>query len=138
MVGLDNGTVIRLTTETDNIGIGTNSPSAKLDIAGNIKISDGTEGAGKVLTSDETGLASWQAQSVGRGTSGNGTANFIPIWTTGSSLGDSDMKIDNDGNLILKPGLSIIVTNADSSKCIQISGEQVKFLHKFGIPCPSF
>ncbi|CAM4013096.1 hypothetical protein FIA58_019445 [Flavobacterium jejuense] len=43
----------------NNIGIGNNNPTAKLDIAGNVKISDGTQGAGKVLTSDANGLATW-------------------------------------------------------------------------------
>lgn len=43
-----------------NVGIGTNSPSAKLDIYGNIKIMDGTQGAGKVLTSNADGVATWQ------------------------------------------------------------------------------
>jgi hypothetical protein len=44
-----------------NVGIGNASPAAKLDIAGTIKIADGTQGAGKVLTSDAAGLASWNA-----------------------------------------------------------------------------
>jgi hypothetical protein len=44
-----------------NVGIGTNVPSAKLDIAGNVKITDGTQGLGKILTSDANGLASWQS-----------------------------------------------------------------------------
>lgn len=134
----DDGEVVRLTTQTDNIGIGTNTPAAKVDIIGEIKISDGTEGTGKVLTSDETGLASWQVQPAGDGVSGNGTPNFIPIWATGSSLGDSIMKIDANGNLILKPGSSIIVTNSDSSKCVMISGGSITYIYKFGIPCPSF
>ena len=43
-----------------NVGIGTTNPGAKLDISGNIKIADGTQGAGKVLTSDANGLASWK------------------------------------------------------------------------------
>lgn len=43
------------------IGVGTTTPAAKLDIAGNIKIADGSQGAGKVLTSDATGLATWAA-----------------------------------------------------------------------------
>ncbi len=43
-----------------NVGIGTSIPSAKLHVNGNIKITDGTQGAGKILTSDATGLASWQ------------------------------------------------------------------------------
>lgn len=42
-----------------NMGIGTTSPSQKLDIAGKIKITDGTEGADKVLVSDATGVGSW-------------------------------------------------------------------------------
>ncbi|NHN28135.1 hypothetical protein FIA58_020855 [Flavobacterium jejuense] len=37
----------------------TNSPTAKLNIAGNIKIADGTQGAEKVLISDADGLATW-------------------------------------------------------------------------------
>jgi|GEM_PF-3158788 len=44
-----------------NLGIGNTTPGAKLDIIGTIKIADGTQGAGKVLTSDVTGLASWQS-----------------------------------------------------------------------------
>ncbi len=42
-----------------NVGIGTPSPTEKLDIAGKIKITDGTEGIGKVLVSDAVGVASW-------------------------------------------------------------------------------
>ena len=47
-----------------NVGIGNTAPSAKLDVTGTIKIADGTQGAGKVLTSDASGLASWQSVSV--------------------------------------------------------------------------
>ncbi|MBT3878399.1 MAG: hypothetical protein HOI47_04065, partial [Candidatus Scalindua sp.] len=43
-----------------NVGIGTINPGAKLDIFGNIKIEDGTEGADKVLTSDANGVGTWQ------------------------------------------------------------------------------
>ena len=42
-----------------NVGIGNATPVAKLDVAGNVKITDGSQGAGKVLKSDATGLASW-------------------------------------------------------------------------------
>jgi hypothetical protein len=44
-----------------NVGIGTESPVSALDIRGSIKISDGTERFGYVLTSDSTGKATWQA-----------------------------------------------------------------------------
>jgi len=48
-----------------NIGINNFAPVAKLDIVGTVKIVDGTEGAGKVLTSDVDGLASWQLPTAG-------------------------------------------------------------------------
>jgi len=46
-----------------NVGIGTATPSSKLEVAGQVKITGGAPGAGKVLTSDASGLASWQAPS---------------------------------------------------------------------------
>jgi hypothetical protein len=48
-----------MTITNGNVGIGVN-PSAKLDVNGNIKIADGTQGTGKVLTSNASGIASWQ------------------------------------------------------------------------------
>ena len=57
---------------TLRVGVGTSIPTAKLDIVGGVNISDsvniggqvritsGAPGAGKVLTSDLAGLASWQ------------------------------------------------------------------------------
>jgi hypothetical protein len=42
-----------------NVGIGTTSPSEKLEIVGSIKIKDGNEGVGKVLTSDSDGKGVW-------------------------------------------------------------------------------
>ncbi len=35
----DDGTVVRLTTNSDNVGIGTNSPAEKLDVSGNLHAS---------------------------------------------------------------------------------------------------
>lgn len=46
-------------TSAGNVGIGNTTPSTKLDVAGSVKITDGTEGAGKVLTSDAVGQGSW-------------------------------------------------------------------------------
>lgn len=46
---------------TGNVGIGTFSPSAPLDINGAIRIRGGSPGVGKVLTStDGTGIATWE------------------------------------------------------------------------------
>ena len=47
------------------VGIGTTAPGAKLEVAGQVKITGGDPGAGKVLTSDGDGLASWESASAG-------------------------------------------------------------------------
>jgi len=46
-------------TGTGNVGIGTVDPGARLEVAGQVKITGGTPGPGKVLISDAVGLASW-------------------------------------------------------------------------------
>jgi hypothetical protein len=51
-------------TNTGNVGIGTITPQAKLDIIGSIKIADGTQGAGKVLTSNAAGKATWESPAA--------------------------------------------------------------------------
>jgi len=48
-----------------NVGIGTVTPDSKLHIDGQIKIVDGTQSQGKVLTSNADGLASWQIPAGG-------------------------------------------------------------------------
>ena len=50
--------------ENGNVGIGMpnfDNPAAKLYVNGTFKMTDGTQGAGKVLTSNVAGLASWQS-----------------------------------------------------------------------------
>ncbi|MBC7503718.1 hypothetical protein H7169_02005, partial [Candidatus Gracilibacteria bacterium] len=46
-----------------NVGIGTTTPGAKLEVNGQVKITGGTPGLDKVLTSDATGLASWTSKN---------------------------------------------------------------------------
>ena len=58
------GITVFTATTTGNVGIGTVSSGAKLEVNGAIKITDGTQGANKVLTSDNNGLASWQSLSI--------------------------------------------------------------------------
>ena len=54
-----------------NVGIGQTNPAAKLEVDGasgtTIKIVDGNQGAGKILTSDAAGSGSWQPMSGGGG-----------------------------------------------------------------------
>lgn len=59
-----------------NVGIGTSSPSEKLHVVGSLLMEDGNQAAGKVLTSDANGKASWQAP-----------APVAPTGTAGGDLG---------------------------------------------------
>jgi len=52
-----------LSFSSGNVGIGTASPAAKLDVNGNFKYTDGNQAANKILTSDANGNASWQSSS---------------------------------------------------------------------------
>lgn len=52
-------------TNAVNVGIGTTSPQEKLDVIGSIRIKDGNEGAGKVLTSNADGKAYWATAQMG-------------------------------------------------------------------------
>jgi hypothetical protein len=77
-----------------NVGIGVTNPAAKLDIGGNVKISDGTQAAGKVLTSDAAGLASWKTDKrlkVIRVVDANTGCQVVhtPIYTYTFTLTDS-------------------------------------------------
>jgi hypothetical protein len=95
---------------TGNVGIGTSSPSAKLDVAGTVKIADGTQGAGKVLTSDASGNATWQATAVSTGSFTNmqvysaaGSSTFtvpagvtkimVEVWGGGGGGGNSSATV---------------------------------------------
>jgi hypothetical protein len=49
---------------TGNVGIGTNSPTTTLHVAGTLRVFDGTQGASKILLSDANGNASWST-SIG-------------------------------------------------------------------------
>ena len=68
------------------VGIGTYKPGAKLEVntgstAGAVKIVDGTQGAGKVLTSDANGLATWKDQRLVMIQGVRGTGVTIPSTT---------------------------------------------------------
>lgn len=67
-------------TPSGYVGIGTTSPGARLEVNGQVKITGGSPGAGKVLTSDANGLATWQAPVQ----TGNYTSGFC---NTPSSAG---------------------------------------------------
>ncbi|MCX5697582.1 MAG: hypothetical protein NTU54_06430 [Candidatus Omnitrophica bacterium] len=107
------GTNVQLKNIGDNVGIGTTDPGAKLEVAGQIKMTGSTPGAGKVLTSDANGLASWQnatgnvASVFGRAGAVTAQANdytWAQIDKTTSSLADITTRSAGDlssGNLAI-------------------------------------
>ncbi|SFN66694.1 hypothetical protein SAMN05421594_3736 [Chryseobacterium oleae] len=102
-----------IVSKTGNVGIGTISPSVKLDIltqgtpsvpVAGIKITDGLQSKGKVLTSDDNGVGSWKRQSLELvvGTMGNGYNLPFKLdfsyYQTGS-------------NIVLPPGKWLVTVN---------------------------
>jgi|GEM_PF-1502362 len=70
-IGLDNIARIVATNNVmvimgGRVGIGTVAPDANaaLEVAGQVKITGGSPGAGRVLTSDATGLAKWSTTTI--------------------------------------------------------------------------
>ena len=82
-----------------NIGIGTKTPAARLDVNGNtniigrIKIADGTQAEGRILTCDKNGAAVWKnppvPEGIGRGDIlywGGGSMQILKAGKDGESL----------------------------------------------------
>ncbi len=86
-----------------NVGIGTSSPSAQLHTTGSVLFSGaGTPGVGKVLTSDATGLATWETLS-------------IPAAQTGSN------SVILNGNAYERAALSGDVSSPQNSNTITVT-----------------
>ena len=76
-------------TDIGNVGIGTITPTAKLEVNGSFKLSGGSPGAGKFLMSDASGLASWydaSASFLPGGANGNTLRHNGTSWLTNSTL----------------------------------------------------
>lgn len=115
-----------------NLGIGTGSPTNKLHVtnptAGAVRIVDGTQQTGRVLTSDANGVGTWQALSMGNKTAVvhfSGTqsiANTSVVGATASKENLTGSIISNDigagvsassGNLNLQAGKYMIFITHD-------------------------
>jgi len=88
-----------------NVGIGTTNPTAKLEVAGTFKIVDGNQAAGKVLTSDGSGIATWATPITGGG------AFTLPYAGVASSVANL-FQIQNSGTGTAIRALNNSSTNA--------------------------
>lgn len=82
----------------DNVGIGTPQPTAKLEVNGQIKITGGGPGAGKVLISDASGLASWGEDNPKKAFSAYSTYGLLEILPGTETQLLFDNVNFNDGN----------------------------------------
>lgn len=98
-------------TEAGRLGISTENPIAKVDIVGNIAIRDGSQGLGKVLTSDVNGVASWKSQTpvlldtpitiMVKGTNGEGNGGFLTTAEKGGIIDIKNNSIPDDAKELL-------------------------------------
>ena len=81
----------RLVIQSDgDVGIGTATPSSALEVNGQVTITGGSPGDGKVLTSNGSGLGSWQDPARNISVASNMAYSFDDVaWTTGTSGDDA-------------------------------------------------
>lgn len=100
------GAAYGLIVQLGNMGIGVANPTAKLEVAGQVKITGGSPGSGKILTSDSAGLASWQAPPIVGVTRHILTGTECP-WGTGAR---TNYYIEVRGGIVIN-GYTIIVSD---------------------------
>lgn len=78
-----------------NVGINTQNPSNTLHVNGTVRIVDGTQANGRVLTSNATGVASWQPISI------NNVIGVLP--TNGINIPSTTTNFLQTGSYIVLP-----------------------------------
>lgn len=106
-----------------NVGIGTAAPGAKLEVAGQVKITGGAPGAGKVLTSNAAGLATWENPAAGS-IGGSGTINYVSKFTSPTAIGDSQI-FDNGTNVGIGKNNPAGKLDINAADALYILGENV-------------
>ncbi|MFN8944656.1 MAG: DUF1566 domain-containing protein [Pseudobdellovibrionaceae bacterium] len=87
------------------VGIGTTAPTEKLDVSGSIKMVDGNQAAGKVLTSDADGKGSWQTPPGG-GFAGAVNVSSTPYTIQTTDSGKAFYYSNNVNGVVNLPALS--------------------------------
>lgn len=124
-----------------NVGIGTATPGAKLEVAGQIKITGGTPGLNKVLTSDASGLAAWTTPTTGTLTSitaGAGLTGGV-ITSTGTISLSIPVVIANGGTNSTTIGSAGSVTYSNGTQHVSTAtGTSGQVLTSAGAGAPTW
>ena len=135
---VDNGTTVTLETQSDNVGIGTAAPNAKLDVNGDIwaqgnlivdnsasitgqidaygiiidqfRLTIGAS-ANNVLTSDASGNGTWQPFDA---IEGGGAANYLSKFISGDEVGNS---------IVFDNGTNVGIGTTTPSHKLEVSGD---------------
>jgi len=114
-----------------NVGIGTTSPGAKLEVNGQVKITGGSPGTGKVLTSsDAYGLASWTSESDPQ--VGSNATNYIPKWDGSALVSGTIYDNGNVGIGTTSPGEALELKRNNTDVALRIHNPQIAE-YKIGI-----
>jgi hypothetical protein len=135
-----NGSVKMILDDIGNLGIGQLLPTARLHVAGNsvfdgtIRIMQGNPAAGRVLTSDAAGNASWQpAPATGWALNGNAITAGQFIGTTNAQAlsirtnGVERVRVTNAGDVDITNNVGIGTTSLGSERLRVLTTGDVAF-----------
>jgi hypothetical protein len=106
-----------------NVGIGTAAPSTKLHVAGSFRLENGTQAAGRLLTSDANGVGSWQDLN-GVATAGGSYTGDLNTIFAGQAFGNRIATVNATANGPNGNGYYHVINNAsfdpNYSTCIAV------------------
>jgi hypothetical protein len=118
-----------------NVGIGTSNPTATLQVNGSIRLTDGTEGLHKVLTSTANGTAVWSGATYFRvalrandaHTSGQAVyLNGLFANTSGTSAVNAQVSFGENQVVVQQAGVYFLQTNANFAFFSSVNIQQRK------------
>jgi hypothetical protein len=134
-------------SNSGNVGIGTNSPAAKLDVNGTVRIAGGNPGPGKVLTSTGSdGTATWGRAIVDVRAMGGFVGNSIPaVANTWEFVGNAPPVVPLlAGDKVMVSGVMSLGKSVAGSEliysgvCYSLNGGTILQLNNFQISKPFF
>lgn len=113
----------------NNVGVATSSPETPLHVAGEMRYANGSEGSGKVLTSDASGNASWVDGSTLNGGGWTLNGNYVFNSSDSVSIGTStpDARLSVNGR-ISQTGLNYSVIIGKDAGKMNLSGNCNTFI----------